>query len=86
MRCWNFVISGMYVFRSAPAKNPLSTPVMIATHAFVVGAEALPCLAQRLEVVHVGRVACLGPVDRDEDDVLGVLLVVDRHRERVPQT
>jgi hypothetical protein len=30
-------------------------------------------------VLHVGRVAGLGAVDRDDDDVLGVLLIVDRH-------
>ena len=45
----------------------------------VVGREPLPRLAQRLEVRHVGRVAGLGPVDRDEHDVFGILGVVDRH-------
>ena len=42
-------------------------------------AETLPGLAQALEVLHVGRVAGLGPVDRDADDVLVVRFVVNGH-------
>src|SRR5262249_54873186 len=46
---------------------------------FVLGGEAFPRFAQELEVLHVARVAGFGPIDRDEDDVLGIALVVDRH-------
>ena len=49
----------------------------------VVGREALPRLAQELEVLHVGRVAGLGAVDRDHDHMVCVLLVVNGHRRRV---
>ena len=38
----------------------------------VVGGEPFPCFAEQLEVLHVARVARLGPIDRDDDDVLGV--------------
>ena len=41
--------------------------------------EALPRHPELLEVLHVGRVPRLGPVDRDAGDVLVVPLVVDGH-------
>jgi hypothetical protein len=45
----------------------------------VVGRKALPRLAQQLEVLHVARVAGVRTIDRDEHDVVDVVLVVDRH-------
>jgi hypothetical protein len=41
--------------------------------------EALPRHAELLEVLHVGRVAGLGPIDRDADDVVVVPFVMNRH-------
>jgi hypothetical protein len=45
----------------------------------VVGSETLPRFAQQLEVLHVARVARFRSVDRDDDDVVDVRFVMDRH-------
>ena len=45
----------------------------------VVGVETLPRFAEQLEVLHVGRVARFGTIDRDQDDVLVIPLVMNPH-------
>ena len=46
----------------------------------VVVTEVAPRLGEVAEAVEVEGVAALGPVDRDDDDVIGAWLVADRHR------
>jgi hypothetical protein len=45
----------------------------------VVVAETIPGLTQQFEMLHIRAVPRFRPIDRDQHDMIGIALIVDRH-------